>query len=176
MHAEQPENRTAYAFWPTNEKPFATFLLDPNVSRFFDQISLRSDGNFFYIQMQSKQVFNFWLIVKTKNASNEEKRKSQENCSWPSRTGILQSSKSKAASSEEWMHDTMDWVKSHYFNRWKTFFSKIYFIHSTLIAILRYAGKKTEFRIVLEISCFWLETISTPCWRLWEKNNAFLSA
>ena len=30
--------RSQYAFWFTNEKPFATFLLDPNDSHFFDQI------------------------------------------------------------------------------------------------------------------------------------------
>ena len=30
--------RSSYAFWLTNEKPFATFLLDPNDSHFFDQI------------------------------------------------------------------------------------------------------------------------------------------
>ena len=30
VHAEQPENRAAYAFWPTNEKSLATFLVDRN--------------------------------------------------------------------------------------------------------------------------------------------------
>ena len=61
-----------------------------------------------------------WLIAYPWNASNEEKKENQDNCSWPSWRGILQSSKIKTASSEEWMNDTMDWMNSRYFNRWKT--------------------------------------------------------
>ena len=48
VHAEQPENRNAYAFKPTNEKPFATFLVDRNDQSFFD----------FYICEQEFQLFS----------------------------------------------------------------------------------------------------------------------
>ena len=37
VHAEQPENRTAYAFKPTNEKFFATLLVDRNDEHFLAQ-------------------------------------------------------------------------------------------------------------------------------------------
>ena len=37
VRAEEPEKRTAYAFRPTNEKLFATFLVDRNDQHFFAQ-------------------------------------------------------------------------------------------------------------------------------------------
>ena len=95
--------------------------------------SLRSPCNVFHIQMQSMRRFHFgWSFTTTRNASNEEKKKNQDNCSWPSWRGILQSCKTKAASSEEWMNDTMDWSKSRYFNRWRAYFSEIYPVRVTL--------------------------------------------
>ena len=95
--------------------------------------SLRSSCNVFHIQMQSMRRFHFgWSFTTTRNASNEKKKKNQDNCSWPSWRGILQSCKTKAASSEEWMSDTMDCFKSHYFNRWRAYFSEIYPVRVTL--------------------------------------------
>ena len=97
--------------------------------------SLRSAWNVFQIQMQSMRNFHFgWSFINTitRNACNEKQKKNQDNCSWPSWRGILQSCKTKAASSEEWMSDTMDWFKSRYFNRWRTYFSEIYSVRVTL--------------------------------------------
>ena len=74
----------------------------------------------FSFQMQSMRRIHFGWLLTTRNASNEEKNENQDNCSWPSWRGILQSSKTKTPSSEEWMNDTMDWMNSRYFNRWKT--------------------------------------------------------
>ena len=48
VHAKQPENRTAYAFKPTNEKPFATFLVDRKDQSFFD----------LYIRERAFQLFS----------------------------------------------------------------------------------------------------------------------
>ena len=96
--------------------------------------SLRSAWNVVQIQMKSMRNFHFgWSFINTttRNASNEKKKKNQDNCSWPSWRGILQSCKTKAASSEERMNDTMDWSKSRYFNRWRAYFSEIYPVHST---------------------------------------------
>ena len=71
-------------------------------------VSLRNPCNVFHIQMQSVRRFRFGcLFTTTRNASNEEKKKNQDNCSWPSWRGILQSCKTKAASSEEWM---IQWI------------------------------------------------------------------
>ena len=85
----------------------------------------RSPCNFFHIQMQSMRRFHFgWSFTTTRNTSNEKKKNYQDNCSWPNWRGILQSSKTKAASSEEWMNDTMDCMKSRYCNRWRTYSRK----------------------------------------------------
>ena len=80
----------------------------------------------------------------------KKRGQNQDNCSWPSRGGILQSSKTKAASSEELMHDTMDWFKSLQSNRYKTFFPKIYFIHSTL-KLLDMQRKKKDLELFKKI-------------------------
>ena len=48
VHAEQPENRAAYAFWPTNEKHRPTFLVDRNYYHFFGPIILDGNQSFFW--------------------------------------------------------------------------------------------------------------------------------
>ena len=48
---------------------------------------------------------------KTRNDSNQEKKENLDNCSWPSGIGILQSSTTKAASLEEWVHDKCIWIR-----------------------------------------------------------------
>ena len=105
--------RKSDAFWPTNKKPFATCLLDPNDSHFFDHDILEKlTWLFVTSRCNPYDDLIFCWSSNTRNASNVEKKKYQDNCTWPRRTGILQSSKTKVASSEEWMHDTMDWMKS----------------------------------------------------------------
>ena len=81
---------------------------------FSTAISLRRVwlSQLFSFQMQSMRRIHFGWLFTTRNASNEEKKKNQDNCSWPSWRGILQSCKTKAASSEEWMNDAMDWLKA----------------------------------------------------------------
>ena len=63
VDAKQPENRTAYALRPTNEKPFASFLVVRNDWAFFDHdIGEKPSQLFFDIQMQSMWWFNFLLV------------------------------------------------------------------------------------------------------------------
>ena len=71
--------------------------------------SLRSSCNVFHIQMQSMRRFHFgWSFTTTRKASNEEKKKNQDNCSWPSWRGILQSCKTKALlQKNEWI---IEWI------------------------------------------------------------------
>ena len=135
------------------------FWWNVTINVFSTAISLGSPRNFLHIQIQSMRWLIYNWSFSTGNASNEEKKTNQDNCSWPSKAGILQSSKTKSAPSEELVHDTMDWFKSLQSNRYKTVFSKISFILLNL-KIVRMQRKKKEFRIVLEISCFW-EGINT---------------
>ena len=139
------------------------FWWNVTINVFSTAISLGSHRNFLHIQIQSMR----WLICtwsfNTGNASNGEKKTNLDNCSWPSKAGILQSSKTKTAPSEEWVHDTMDWFKSLQSNRYKTVFSKISFILLNL-KIVSIQREKKEFRIVLEISCFSEDINTLPCW------------
>ena len=70
------------------------------INIFSPKISVRSQANFFHFQMQSCDYLIFGWSPNTRNASNEEKKKNQHNSSWPGGTGILQSPKTKAASSD----------------------------------------------------------------------------
>ena len=107
VNATQTENRTEYACRPTNEDSLAAFLVDLKDYHFFKRDILQKNvklSQLFSFQMQSMRRIHFGWLLTTRNASNEEKKENQDNCSWPSWRGILQSS-NKAASSEEWINE-----------------------------------------------------------------------
>ena len=143
MHADPQIRICLQLFWS-----IATIFI------FSTAISLRSHRNFFHIQMQSMRRFHFgWSFTTTRNTSNEKKKNYQDNCSWPNWRGILQSSKTKTASSEEWMNDTMDWIETRYFNRWRTYFRKfIPFTQTWNSWICR--GKKNDFELLRKFFLF----------------------
>ena len=57
IHVEKLENRRAYAFWPTNEKPLATFLVDRNDEHFFDSDILEKQMAVFF-HADANHAFN----------------------------------------------------------------------------------------------------------------------
>ena len=158
VNATQTENRTEYACRPTNEDSLAAFLVDRNDYHFFNRDIFEKNkklSQLLSLQMQSMRQIHFGWLLTTKNASNEEKKENQDNCSWPSWRGISQSCKTKAASSEEWMNDTMDRSKSRYFNRWRAYFSEIYPVHSTTQTWNSWiCREKKTILSCLENSCF----------------------
>ena len=144
MHADPQMRIRLQLFWS-----IVTIFL------FSTTISLRSLCNVFHIQMQSMRRFHFgWSFTTTRNASNEEKKKNQDNCSWPSWRGILQSCKTKLLlQKNEW---TIQWiglkaatsiVGEHIFRKY------IPFTQRRNLKILGYAEKKTILSC-LENSCF----------------------
>ena len=82
------------------------------ITCFSTMICLRSACKFFWHRDAIDATIQFFVdLIKPGLLFNEKKKKNQDNCLWPSRTGILQSSQTKAALLEEWIHD--NW------NRWK---------------------------------------------------------
>ena len=69
VHAEPPENRIVYAFRPTNEKQFATFLVDRNDYHFFNRDIVENEEkqlNLFSHPDANHAIHattSFWLIV-----------------------------------------------------------------------------------------------------------------
>ena len=75
------------------------------ITLFPSMLSMRRSLQLFCgFKVKLTRRLNFRLIVKTRNASEEQKKKNQDICSWPSRTGVLQSSKTEAVlPKSEWM-------------------------------------------------------------------------
>ena len=61
--AKQPENRIAYACWPTNENSFATFLVDRNDYHCFNHDILEKPLQRFSHPDAIDAKISFWLIV-----------------------------------------------------------------------------------------------------------------
>ena len=140
MHADPQMRIRLQLFWS-----IVTIFL------FSTTISLRSLCNVFHIQMQSMRRFHFgWSFTTTRNASNEEKKKNQDNCSWPSWRGILQSCKTKLLlQKNEWYNglDEQPLLQSLENTISENIFSLLN------LKILGYAEKKTILSC-LENSCF----------------------
>ena len=63
VHAEQPENRTAYAFWPTNEYSIEAFLVERNDQRFFNRDIIGKPSQLFAHPDAINALVDLYLIV-----------------------------------------------------------------------------------------------------------------
>ena len=97
MHNSLKTELHIYAFTPTNEKQCATFVIIHDDEHFFHRHDFDENpiANFFTSKSNRCNDLIFGWSFNMRNAFNEIKKKNQENCTWPSGSGILQSSKTK---------------------------------------------------------------------------------